>query len=201
MFPRIVQEPRTGDETFHFDRKDQGVTVADFWKWAVSDLLSNATRGVLAEFIVARALGISLNAVRDEWGAYDLETSEGIKVEVKSAAFIQSWFQKKASTISFRVPMTRAWDAESNVQAKESKRQADVYVFALLAHIDQSTIDPLNLNQWHFYALPTSALNLRTRSQHSITLKSLETLSGGHVNFKELRAAVIEAAHKNQEDS
>ena len=32
--------------------------VIDFWKWSVSDLVSNATRGRLAEFIVAKALKI-----------------------------------------------------------------------------------------------------------------------------------------------
>ena len=53
---------------------------------------------------------------------------------MKSAAYIQSWHQVKESIISFRVPATRARDADTNRQAVESKRQADVYVFALLAH-------------------------------------------------------------------
>ena len=64
------------------------------------------------------------------------------------------------------------------MQSRESKRQADVYVFALLAHTDKTTIDPFNLDQWRFYVLPTAALDGRTRSQHSITLRSLEKLGG-----------------------
>ena len=30
----------------------------EFWEWAYDDLLTNTTRGVLAEYIVATALGI-----------------------------------------------------------------------------------------------------------------------------------------------
>ncbi len=48
-----------------------GLTVGDFWSWAYSDLLSNANRGVFAEFIVAVALGVH-EQPRLEWPA-DLE--------------------------------------------------------------------------------------------------------------------------------
>ena len=60
-------------------------------RWANSDLVSNVTRGVLAEYIVAHAVGVSTAIVRDEWAAYDLETPDGIKLEVMPAAYIQSW--------------------------------------------------------------------------------------------------------------
>ncbi len=33
-------------------------TVGEFWSWAYSDLLNNATRGVFAEYLVAVALGV-----------------------------------------------------------------------------------------------------------------------------------------------
>lgn len=32
-------------------------TVADFWRWACSDLRDNTTRGMLAELLVAKAVG------------------------------------------------------------------------------------------------------------------------------------------------
>jgi len=71
-----------------------------------------------------------------------------------------------------------------------------VYVFALLAHKEKKTIDPLDLKQWEFFVLPTEVLNQRQRSQHSITLKSLETLSGGSVNYFGLKGAVTAAIQK-----
>jgi len=59
-------------------------------------------------------------------GSVDLQTAEGIKIEVKSAAYVQSWHQKKLSMISFLTPRTRAWDSETNTQSVEVRRQADV---------------------------------------------------------------------------
>lgn len=190
---RIYPARRSGNEPLHSNGCPLGVTLLDFWRWSSSDLVSNATRGVLAEFIVASALGIKLDGVRDEWGAFDLITPEGISVEVKSAAYIQSWSQRNLSLITFRVPKTRAWNADTNVQEKEPRRQAQVYVFALLAHQDKASIDPLNVDQWRFFVLPTTVLDARTRSQHSITLRSLERLAGQAISYDKLREAVRRA--------
>lgn len=68
--------------------------------------------------------------------------------------------------------------------------QADIYVFALLAHRIKLTIDPLDLDQWKFYVLPTSVLDARG-SQGSISLRTLETLTSP-VTFHELADAVQE---------
>ena len=68
----------------------------------------------------------------------------------------------------------------------ESKRQSDVYVFALLKHKDKPTVDPLNVKQWDFHVVPTKALDNYDRSEVSITLKSLEALSGGKVDYFQL---------------
>jgi hypothetical protein len=192
--PRIIPQPRTGNEPLHADGQNLGISLLDFWRWSASDLLSNATRGRLAEFIVATALGMPTNDVRDEWGAYDLLTPEDIRVEVKSAAYIQSWHQRKPSSIIFHVPKTRAWSAETNIQEIQARRQAEVYVFALLAHTNQDTIDPLDVEQWQFFVLPTAILDTRTRSQHSITLPTLHQLSGGSVSYSELGLRVRVAA-------
>ena len=51
-----------------------GPTVADFWGWSLSDLLDNTERGVLAEFILAAALGIAVDGLREGWAAWELTT-------------------------------------------------------------------------------------------------------------------------------
>ena len=189
---RLSVEPKTGQEEFHADGEGLGSNLLSFWRWSTSDLVSNVTRGTLAEFIVAQALGISTDGVRNEWDAYDLETEDGIKIEVKSAAYLQSWHQERLSSIIFRVPKTKSWDPDSNRLENEAKRPADIYVFAVLAHRDKPTVDPLNVNQWHFYVLPTRILDGRTRSQHSITLKTPERLSNCSVSFQGLQSTVQE---------
>jgi len=183
----IEVERRTGGESFHDGGCNLGFDLMGFWQWSASDLVSNATRGILAEYLVAQALGVA-GGVREEWAAYDLTTVDGTRVEVKSAAFIQSWGQDHLSPIIFHVPKTRA------PQSEDIRRQADVYVFAVLAHDNQSTLDPLDVSQWEFYVVPTAHLDNRTRSQHSITLPSLQALAGDPIKLSQLKGAVEAAA-------
>lgn len=190
---RIPVRRRIGSEPFTDGEENLGFDLLGFWQWSASDLVSNTTRGVLAEYLVARALGIDVSGVRDGWAAYDLRTPSGIKVEVKSAAYLQSWHQSKPSVVSFRTPRTRAWDPDTNRLDAEAKRQADVYVFAILAHMEKSTLNPCDVSQWEFHVLPTLILNERTRSQHSITLPTLTRLSGGPVAYRDLARKVQEA--------
>lgn len=185
-----ASKQKSGSEPFHDGGHPVGGTLLEFWQWSASDLVSNATRGVLAEYIVALALGGPMEPVRREWDAYDLKLADGTKVEVKSAAYVQAWKQTRPSTIVFQVGKRRWWDAETGMSSDEPSRHADVYVFALFKNQDRDSLDPLNITQWEFYVLPTCALNERARSQHSITLRSLQTLSGGPITFEQLRKAV-----------
>lgn len=194
----IELKRREGSEPFHVAGQALDFDLLSFWQWSSSDVVSNATRGVLAEYLVAQALEVARESVREEWAAYDLTALDGTRVEVKSAAYVQSWHQDRLSRITFRVPKTRAWDKETNRQSDDIKRQADVYVFALLAHTDQETLDPLDVSQWEFYVLPTRALDERERSQHSITLPSLKKLAGDSVSLSRLKQAVEEARKKNR---
>lgn len=185
---------RSGQEPFHRGGKALGFSLLEFWQWSGSDLLNNTARGVLAEFIVAKAMGIETSSARAPWDTCDLRTEQGLLIEVKSAAYVQSWSQKKLSAIQFGVQKRRGWDAETGVMDEQPCRHAHLYVFALLAHPEKSTVDPLNLAQWQFFVLPTRALDARTRSQHSITLRSLTALAGPPVDYWNLRPAVERAA-------
>ena len=98
-------------------------TLQDFWAWAFSDLVGNTERGKLAEYIVATAIGCHMET-SPTWESFDLLSPEGIRVEVKTSAYIQSWEQKKFSTITFNIPQTRYWDGTA--YAEEIKPQADV---------------------------------------------------------------------------
>ncbi|HEV3455561.1 MAG TPA: hypothetical protein VHG32_03335 [Thermoanaerobaculia bacterium] len=192
-FDRVTSMRKSGRERFRDGAADLGFDLQSFWQWSGSDLLSNSMRGVLAEYVVARALRANPDGVRTEWASYDLTTEGGTKVEVKSAGYLQSWHQERLSRISFVVAKRRPWDASTNRTGEMPGRQADVYVFALLAHQDKATVDPMDVGQWTFYVLPTSVLDERTRSQHSITLPTLARLCGRAVEFSGLRNAVVEA--------
>ena len=189
--PKLDIKKKTGREPFCSGGVSRDFDVLDYWRWAASDLVSNASRGILAEYIVAKAVGVSTTGVRDKWAAYDLETPDGIKLEVKSSAYVQSWWQRDFSPIGFKIKKTRSWNDETGYSG-EPTRKADLYVFALLAHKDHRTIDPLELDQWQFYVLPTAQLEERKGSQTSISLSALTELTAP-VPFDELRGAVYKA--------
>lgn len=183
---RVLARRKTGRENFHSNEANTQTSLLDYWQWSQSDLVDNTARGVLAEFIVAKALGISTDGVRDAWGKCDLMTADGTQVQVKSAAFLQGWNQEKPTSISFSIAAKRAWDPETNRLDDVPARHADVYVFALLAHQEKSTLDPLNLAQWQFFVVRTSVLNERMANKQSITLNSLKALAGQSASFAEL---------------
>jgi hypothetical protein len=189
---------KTGNEPLSVNGENIGFTLLDYWKWSASDILSNATRGILAEFLVATATKIDIKNVRNEWDAFDLITPSGIKLEIKSAAYLQSWHQKIFSKISFSIKLARHWDSLTNVLAAEAKRHADVYVFCLLKHEVKQTVNPLNLDHWDFYVLSTHELNNYTRSQHSITINSLQKLTPA-ISYYEINDAVIKSHNLNQQ--
>ena len=102
----------SGEESFLLNGKPLPFTIKDFWAWAYSDLLSNISRGVLAEYIVKSALSLKANdenpTARIVWYPYDLEGPRGIRIEVKSAACVQSWDifdrpPKYGKRINFRI--------------------------------------------------------------------------------------------------
>ncbi|RRN76408.1 hypothetical protein EIM50_24845, partial [Pseudoxanthomonas sp. SGD-10] len=138
---KIQATIKSGQERLRYNDKALEFSLLDFWCWSVSDLLSNATRGRFAEFIVATATNIDKTVIRDEWSAYDIETPDGIKLEIKSAAYLQSWFQSSLSRISFSIKPAHHWESFTNKLSPEKKRHADVYVFCLLHHENKQTVD------------------------------------------------------------
>jgi hypothetical protein len=196
-YPAHEPARKTGNEPL---AGSAGLVLRDFWAWSASDVLSNATRGILAEYLVAAALGLH-EGVRREWDAYDLRTEDGIRVEVKSAAYLQTWYHRELSRITFGIRATRAWDASTNLLAGEPVIQADVYVFCVLHHTDKATVDPLDLRQWTFHVLPSRVLPERVPGQKTIGLPALLALGATTVDHAAIPQAVRDAFRGDGADS
>ena len=186
----LASDRKSGPDRFHTGGLAKDFNLLDFWQWSAADIVSNTTRGVLAEYIVGRAVGVPTGEVRDPWSALDLETPDGIKIEVKSSAYVQSWGQSRLSSVSFGTSAARAWDPVTGAYSAASRRIADVYIFALLSHQTKETIDPMNLDQWEFYVLSTEVLDALAECQKTITLGKIKMLASPSVPFDRLADAV-----------
>lgn len=186
LVPKAVQQ-LTGTEHF----SEGSLVVEDFWRWAFSDLRTNTVRGVLAEFLVAQALG-DPSPLRAAWDNWDVTTATGIKVEVKSSAYLQSWNQRKLSSIRFSGLTGRSWSAETNELAAERNLRADVYVFALHTCREPDQYDPLRLDHWQFRVM--SAVELAEHGVRSVSLAFLDRHAPTVYKLDELTHAV-QAAH------
>ena len=182
----------SGREPFRCSEKPLGPTLLDFWRWSECDLLNSLTRTRLAEFIVATALGAHAEGPRDERSSLELVTPDGVEVRVKSGSFLKSFHQRDLSKVVF---IPQVYLAHSHAASDQhAGHRAQVYVFALLDHVERATVDPLDLDQWRFFVPPTPKLEALVTEQHSLTVPTLDELSAGSVAYEDLKAAVQKAA-------
>lgn len=189
MLDKIQIEKKIGGEPFIGNSPKQ---LLDYWSWAHSDMISNAERGVLAEFIVGMALD-ALGETRTEWDAYDLETKDGIKIEVKASGYIQTWIQKSLSTPLFGIRPTIGSTDGGATFSGPRKRQADIYVFCIHAHKEQETANPLDLSQWEFYVLTSRKLDQDVPFQKTLSFNGLIKLGAIQSDFWGLKNTVDKA--------
>lgn len=180
----------TGNEKFTYNGDSVNQCLIDFWAWNSSDLLNNTLRGAVAEFIVASACGIDVHTTRVDWTSYDLQY-EDVRIEVKSAAYIQSWAQKQESKIRFSIAPSQEWSAE-NWYDNNQLRHSDVYVFCLFSCKDREKADALKLEQWEFYVLPTKILDERCAKQKTIGLAQLMKLNPIKCTYLQIKSAINE---------
>ena len=187
----------TGDE-----RLPTGASMRDFWRWIGSDLVGNTTRGLFAEYLIGLAVGRftgdEADGVRDEWGAYDIETPEGITIEVKASSYLQTWSQKEEAVPEFSIAEAQGWDSDLGQSSGRRERRSDVYVFCLLHHKTKTTLDPLNVDQWTFYVVSTAVLNDVVSGQKTIRVGPLKKKVGAkEVPFDGIAEAVRRAASRH----
>jgi len=188
-----------GETLFGAEIHAPDASILNFWQWAYSDLTNNVNRGIFAEWMVAKLLGVVFTTTRQPWDAYDLTTPEGIHVEVKASAFVHSWSkasgmpaEAKPARIEFGNLCAHAYTAATMTQiADDVTYNADVYVFCCQTNVDAATWSALDLDQWELYVL--SKGDLEAHGYRSIALGTLRRLTSA-VAPSRLRAAVQQAA-------
>jgi hypothetical protein len=99
---------------------------------------------------------------------------------------------------SHRLPYSpdACWTAETNAWAAESQRQAEVYIFCILAHQEQASLAPLNLEQWPFGVLPSAVLNEKVAMQKTLSVSGLLKRHPVSATYDTLASTIEQVAHE-----
>ena len=97
--------------------------------------------------------------------------------------------RKSPVRLPIRLGKTLEWIPEKNDFGTERKRQSDVYVFCLLSQQVKADINPLDLEQWEFYVVPTAVLDKELGDAQSISLSRVKQFSE-ILTFNELKKAI-----------
>lgn len=189
-----------GNEPFLVGGKPISITMNDYWRWAYSDLADSRNRSVMAEFIVASSIGaahLDTDTSRSAWKQYSLLSPDGYKLEVQSAAYVQSWDTEHPDHISFQIAPSRMPDNTGKPKLDTPlQRKSDVYIFCIYKAMEKDE-SPLDLDLWEFYVLPTSVLDDTKPVQKTITLPSLMKLEPVWCDYYGIEEAIQKAMEKN----
>ena len=186
-------QKHTGNEVFENDGMFLDFNLLDFWQWYASDLLNHPIRGAIAEFVVAKALGIPTDE-KPGWKPYDL-LYRSKRLEIKSCAVVSDSHGGKSSRIVFSIKKQLClWDedVEDGYCTKEELwehrcRHSAFYVFCFLKEEDGDKANPMMLDQWEFFILPTSVIDRELGDQQTIRIPTILSLGGVRCSWADLK--------------
>lgn len=180
---------KTGEEHFQDGDRQTELTVLDFWRFEYSNLLNQQDR--IAEYLVAKSLGRTQADNANHWSLYDIDY-KGRRIEVKQTAYMHPWNDngKVSKQRVFNIGM--AYTGYKN-PTTEWKRQSDLYIFCLNTGMTREDADPLNLEHWEFYVIPTAVINSQCGGNKTISLNRVRKIAGIPCKWKELRQRVDSA--------
>ena len=178
----------SGDEEFTFQNEKTGLNILEYWQWLYSDIYD--LQDTIAEYIVAKALGIEEPCNTGSWTLYDI-AYRGKRIEVKETSYYHSWQtdeEPKSKARTFGI--TKAY-SEYQDNTSKFERQNDVYVFCLNTGETKTDSNPLQLEHWEFYVIPTSVINDKCGDQKTISLSRIRKMSE-KVDYSQLKEKVDE---------
>lgn len=193
--------------------KVQNSSLLDFWKWAFSDLCDDDLKGIFAEWMVLKLLGIPSER-RISWANSDIITLEDVRIEVKASSYWQSWKlldesgkprvpplypnSLKRSNIRFGGLRARNAVAVPDSSTKPAFK-SDIYVFAFQHETEPELWNAMDLSQWEFYVLPVKKLEVAGWSSVSLErLRSEQEQMTAATFAAKARELIEETAAKKQ---
>lgn len=163
----------SGQEQFTSEGKPIGFTVLDFWAFQYSNIWE--MQGEIAEFIVAKALGKDVPYNKNGWTLWDMNY-RGKRIEVKETGYYHSWQIDGKVSQQRTFGITKAFSKYKD-RGSEYKRQSDVYVFCLNTGETKEESNPLVLDNWRFWVVPTSTINQHCGNNKTISLGRIKRIT------------------------
>lgn len=187
----------TGNEQFSCAGFPLSTTVKDFWAWSMSRLMGDGPRGDLAEFIVNTALGTDTTIPKKGWGECDI-IYNGLRIEIKCSTYLQAWERSSLSKPVFSIAKTVNCDIGEfeggyryiGRDGSPPRRRSKLYIFCLFAATERKQADPMKLDQWEFYIVPTKLVNEKLGDQRTISLQGIERLGISKCGYSEIKSTV-----------
>ncbi len=178
----------TGQEQFTFDGNPAGFSVLDFWAFQHSNIWD--VQEEIAEFIVAKALGQDVPYNKNGWTLWDMNY-KGKRIEVKETGYYHSWRTDGKVSQQRTFGITKAYSRYKD-NTSEFKRQNDIYVFCLILGETKEASNPLVLENWRFWVVPTATINRLCGDNKTISLGRVKRISGQKdgVGYRQLREEV-----------
>ncbi len=164
----------TGKEKFIFKSVPTELNMLELWQWKYSDIYD--IQNVIAEYIIEKALGIERSQNVGSWTLFDIEYRSK-RIEVKETAYYHSW-QEPGDKISMQraFGVTKAYSKYKDATSS-FERQNDIYVFCLNVGFTREESNPLDLDNWEFYIVPTNIINKECGNNKTISLGKVKSLS------------------------
>ncbi len=178
-----------GNEKFVFDGESTEFDFLDFWRFQYSNIYS--LHGEIAEFVVARALGVTESQNSEYWTLWDT-SYRNKRIEVKATAYYHLWNDNGNVSNRRTFGITKAngsYDAAKSGN-EDFCRQNDIYVFCLNIGDTRETSYPLNLNNWEFYIVPTSVINEKCGNNKTISLGRIKGLGFSAKRYDEIKLEI-----------
>jgi len=154
-------------------------------------VIGNLYRPHYVERMIALALGEGFELVSADWAAWDIQSSSGLRIEVKQSAAWQTWSDvtggkpsKGVFDISAR---TGHWTDDGARWVPEVGRQAHLYVFAWHPISQPDKVDHRDPAQWLFYVVPAAELPAEQKTIRQSVVAQIRP----ERRFSELQDAVL----------
>lgn len=163
-----------GSEKFSYQGNGTGMSILDFWRWHFCERFDLQDK--IAEFIVAKALGLTQADNVGQWTLYDI-LYKGTRIEVKESSYVHAWQTDNEPKSKSRIFGIGKAYSEYMDNTSKLERQNDIHVFCLNTGFTREESGPLKLENWEFYIVPTETINKECGDAKTISLSRLSGMT------------------------